>query len=121
VPDVRAESALVGVAFRLRLVRRVSVSSLHICGTCGSSLVHPLSIETRGEDRWWLELRCPECDGLAEGVFGRHTIEEFERELDRGHARLTDDLVELVQANMTEYTDRFASALAADAIYPMDF
>jgi hypothetical protein len=95
--------------------------NLHICGECESTLVHPLAMETRGEDSWWLELHCPECDWVGADIFGRHEIEVFETELDRGHEELTASLLELVRVNMSEYVDRFIHALTAEAIYPMDF
>jgi hypothetical protein len=95
--------------------------NLHICGECQSKLVHPRMVETRGKDSWWLELHCPECDWIAADLVAQGDIEEFEKELDRGHDELTASLLELVRVNMSEYVDRFIHALAADAIYPMDF
>ena len=95
--------------------------NLHICGECESKLVHPRAVETVGPDSWWLELHCPECHWIEAAVFGQEDIEEFEKELDRGQAELTAGLLELVRVNMSEYVDRFIHALAADAIYPMDF
>jgi hypothetical protein len=95
--------------------------NLHICGECESKLVHPLVVEARSMDSWWLELHCPECHWVAADVFRQEDIEKFEQELDRGHEELTASLLELVRVNMSEYVDRFINALAADAIYPMDF
>ena len=95
--------------------------NLHICGECESKLVHPRAVEARGMDSWWLELYCPECHWIAEDVFRPEDIEEFEKELDRGHEELTASLLELVRVNMSEYVDRFIRALTANAIYPMDF
>jgi hypothetical protein len=54
-------------------------------------------------------------------VFGQEDIEEVEKELDRGPEELTASLRKLVRVNMSEYVDRFVRALAADAVYPMDF
>jgi len=98
-----------------------SAQKLHICGHCGSRFVHPRAIEKHGDDGWQLELRCPECGWTDTGVFPGDAIEELERELDRGHAELEESLARLVTDNMADYVDRFASALAADAIQPMDF
>jgi hypothetical protein len=47
--------------------------------------------------------------------------EEFLNELNRGHEELETELALLTQANMADYVDRFVTALAADAIHPMDF
>jgi hypothetical protein len=96
-------------------------SSLHICPECDSRLGHPQSIEMWRTDSWRLELRCPECDWISAEVFGLDAIEEFEKELEQGHERLEADLMELIRMNMSDYVDRFVYALAADAIYPMDF
>ena len=95
--------------------------NLHICDECESELVHPRAVETRGNDSWWLERHCPECHWIGADMFGQEDIEEFAKELDRGHEKLRASLLELVRINMSEYVDRFIHALAADAIYPMDF
>ena len=95
--------------------------NLHICGECESKLVHPRAVETRGKDSWWLELHCPECRWIAADVFGQEDIDEFEKELARGHEELAASLLQLVRVNMSEYVDRFIQALEADAIYPIDF
>jgi hypothetical protein len=99
----------------------VGRQGLHVCRLCDSRFVYPRVIEEHGEDAWELELHCPECGWTDTGVFGQPVIEEFMNELDRGSDELESDLANLIQANMTDYLDRFTSALAADAIHPMDF
>ena len=94
---------------------------LHVCRECDSRFVYPRVIEEHAEDAWELELHCPECGWTDTGVFRQPAIEEFMNELDRGSDELESDLANLIQANMTDYLDRFTSALAADAIHPMDF
>lgn len=94
---------------------------LHVCLDCFSRLVYPRDIDARAEDSWELELHCPECGWTEVGVFPLDMIEEFEAELDSGHAELVMSLDTLVKANMADYVDRFSSALAAGAIHPMDF
>jgi hypothetical protein len=54
-------------------------------------------------------------------VFGQEDIEEVEKELDRGPEEFTASLRKLVRVNTSDYVDRFVRALAADAVYPMDF
>jgi hypothetical protein len=98
-----------------------SPQELHICGDCDSRFVYPRAIKRRGEDCWKLDLHCPECGWADTGVFPENVIEEFEKELERGYAELETSLAHLTRDNMADYTDRFASALAADAIQPMDF
>jgi hypothetical protein len=58
---------------------------------------------------------------IAADVFGQEDIEEVEKELDRGPEELTASLRKLVRVNTSDYVDRFVRALAADAVYPMDF
>ena len=94
---------------------------LHLCRGCDSGLVYPRAIEKRGKACWKVELRCPECGWTDTGTFGEDVIEEFEKELDRGYAELESALADLVKENMAEYADRFALAIAADAIHPIDF
>jgi hypothetical protein len=98
-----------------------SPQELHLCGDCDSRFVHPRAIERRGENGWKLDLHCPECGWTETGVFPENVIEEFEKELERGYAELERSLAHLARDNMADYVDRFASALTADAIHPMDF
>lgn len=94
---------------------------LHVCSDCDSRLVYPRKIEAAGADSWELELHCPECGWTKIDVFPTDVIEEFEKELDRGHAELEISLAHLINSNMADYADRFETAMAADAIHPMDF
>ena len=41
--------------------------------------------------------------------------------IDRGTECLIEDLTRLTHANMEDEIERFTSALASDAIWPMDF
>ena len=91
------------------------------CEECGSSLVQPTRLDREGPDRWRLAFRCPECGWTRSALFATDEIEEIEEELDRGYDLLVGQLAALVRSNMSEYVDRFATALATDAIQPMDF
>jgi len=92
-----------------------------VCPRCGSRLVQPLEIDSYGVDRWQLRVGCPDCDWTDAGVFTTEEIEEIEEEFDRGYDLVVAAFAELVQVNMADYVDRFVSALAVDAIRPMDF
>ena len=94
---------------------------LHVCATCASELVYPAGWEEAGPDAWHVTLRCPECETCREGVFSQDTVDAFDEELDAGTEALTADLRRLARANMAGEVDRFAAALAADAILPEDF
>jgi hypothetical protein len=94
---------------------------LHLCGTCDSELVYPTDWDEVGETHWEVLLRCPNCEWSGTGVFDQDTVERFDEELDRGTECLIEDLTRLTQANREDEIERFTSALASDAIWPMDF
>jgi hypothetical protein len=94
---------------------------LHICLDCESELVYPVEWQESGPENWSVLLACPDCGIHREGVFSQDTVERFDEELDRGGEELARDYKRLVRANMAAEADRFAAALAADAILPEDF
>jgi hypothetical protein len=94
---------------------------LHVCLDCDSTLVHPVEWEEAGAENWRVLLHCPNCETAREGVFTQSTVESFDEELDRGADALARDYKRLMRANMVEEIERFAAALAADAILPEDF
>jgi hypothetical protein len=94
---------------------------LHICLHCGGRLVYPLSWSQAGHRRWRLQLRCPECEAVRNGVFERALVERLDDELDRGANALVDDLRRVTYANMSEEIDFFSRALDADLIDAGDF
>ena len=94
---------------------------LHVCVECSSDLVYPVSWEEADQDSWLVELRCPECEYVREGVFGQATVDSFDERLDMGTSSLTADLRRLTRANMAAEADLFVAALESDAILPEDF
>jgi hypothetical protein len=94
---------------------------LHVCLDCESEFVYPVEWQESGPESWSVLLACPDCGIHREGVFSQDTVERFDEELDRGGEQLARDYKRLVRANMAEEADRFAAALAADAILPEDF
>ena len=116
-----------GLAVRLRSMAQhpskyplEAVTSLR-CPRCDSRFVQPGRIDQYGTERWRLELRCPECDWTGSRICTTDEIEVLEEDLDRGYDELVASLAELVRSNMADYVDRFRSALAQNAIQPMDF
>ena len=65
-----------------------------------------------------MTLRCPECERIREGVFSQDDRRRLRRGLDAGTDALAPTTASLMRANMAEEIDRFAAALAADAILP---
>jgi hypothetical protein len=98
-----------------------SVEDLHVCPDCDGTLVYPVEWEEADEVRWEVELRCPNCEWNTVGVYAQETVDRFDEELDRGTEALVRDLRRLTRANMEEEIERFARALAVDAILPEDF
>ena len=97
------------------------VLDLHMCPECDKPLVYPVQWEEASPTHWEVQLRCPNCEWLTVGLYDQETVDRFDEELDHGTEALVRDLKRLTRANMEEETERFTSALASDAIWPMDF
>jgi hypothetical protein len=97
------------------------VVDLHVCPDCDKQLVYPVEWEEASPTHWEVMLRCPNCEWQTVGLYDQETVDRFDEELDRGTEALVRDLKRLTRANMEEEAERFSSALASDAIWPMDF
>ena len=98
-----------------------TLRELHVCPACESRLVYPTEWEEASPTHWEVWLRCPNCEWQDVGVFSQETVDCFDDELDLGTELLLSDLKRMVRANMEDELERFARALDADAIWPMDF
>ena len=96
-------------------------AELHLCPECDGRLVYPVAWAEVSATQWEVDLRCPDCEWGLTGVFDQDTVDRFDAQLDDGTAALMRDLKQLTRANMEEEFERFTSALASDAIWPMDF
>ena len=94
---------------------------LHICPSCGSSLVIPVDWAPAAGRRWVVDLRCPECSWTGGGTFNQKVVDRFDEVLDRGTEAILEDLTVLSRANMEEHVETFVAALDADRILPEDF
>jgi hypothetical protein len=101
--------------------QRSTPTGLHVCPSCHSELVQPVSWSEAEGDRWELTLECPNCAWTADGVFNRNQVDRLEEKLDDGLAEMLGDLQRLTQANMADEIDRFIFALRANQILPEDF
>jgi len=101
-------------------VARESVD-LHVCPECERQLVYPVEWDEASATHWEVQLRCPNCEWFVVGLYDQETVDRFDEELDHGTEALVRDLKRLTRANMEEEAERFASALASDGIWPMDF
>jgi hypothetical protein len=91
------------------------------CESCESHLVYPIDWSEATDQRWEVELRCPNCEWRTNGTYDQHVVDSFDMELDRGTVALMEDLHALVRANMEEEIERFSRALNADHVLPEDF
>jgi hypothetical protein len=98
-----------------------TISDLHVCGSCASTLVYPTEWEEAGATHWEVALRCPNCEWAGTGIFEQDLVERFDEELDRGTEALVRDLKRLAHANMEDEIERFTTALTEDHIVPEDF
>lgn len=99
-----------------------TVSGLHVCPQCRSTLVQPTCWEQAGDrGHWHLWRRCPECEWLGDEVHAEAEIDAFDEELDLGTRALSGVLKTLEHENMEYVVETFAAALGADLISADDF
>jgi hypothetical protein len=102
--------------------RTKPAAALHICPSCGSTLVQPTCWEQAGDRAHWrIWRRCPECEWSCDGVHDEPEIDAFDEQLDRGAHELAGELRALEHSNMVDMADAFVAALAADLIGADDF
>ena len=93
--------------------RTKPATALHICPSCGSTLVQPTCWEQAGDRAHWrIWRRCPECEWACDGVHDELEIDAQE---------LADELRALEHSNMADMAGAFVAALAADLIGADDF
>lgn len=87
---------------------------LDICVACGEQFVVPERVMGLHDDRLVVGLRCASCGTRKLAIVRAGMFEHLLSRYDEGYAALERDLEGLE-------IDRFAAALAADAILPEDF
>src|SRR4051794_27891129 len=92
------------------------VAELHVCPACASKFVQPLEWTEADESHWTVSLWCPNCLWSAEGTYPQDIMERFDIALDRGSEQLVAGYRRIVRANLAEEADRFAAALAVNAL-----
>jgi hypothetical protein len=126
-PKSSVEGARLRIADELRdrgrpaRARARSADDLHVCPRCERDLVLPCDWAPAPPDRWWVALRCPECEWRGEGVYAQQVVDRFDAVLDAGMRSLLEDLRLIARANREEEIERFAAALRAELILPEDF
>jgi hypothetical protein len=97
------------------------VPGLEHCPSCESDLVYPVDWREAEDDRWELELRCPNCEWFARSVHTQDEVERFDEVLNGGTDVLIESLETLTRENMEADIEAFVRALDADLIEPFDF
>lgn len=94
---------------------------LAYCPVCGHDRVQPTGWSTVGSSHWHVNLRCPDCEELREGIFEQDELDEYDAALDEGTRSVAEDLDLLARANMADDIDNFVKALDKGHIWPEDF
>lgn len=94
---------------------------LHVCPSCESDLVYPVTWEERSGDAWSIERRCPNCEWSHTGEFPQEEVELFDDALNDGTEELLITLRNFARSNMEADIDRLIDAIHQDLIEPMDF
>ncbi len=96
-------------------------TELHLCPSCASDLVYPVSWEERSGDAWRIERRCPNCEWRHVGEFDQDDVELFDDALNDGTEDLLVSLRTFARSNMEADIERLIEAINGDRIQPMDF
>jgi hypothetical protein len=94
---------------------------LHVCPSCESDLVYPVTWEERSGDAWSIERRCPNCEWRHVGEFDQEDVELFDDALNDGTEELLVTLRNFARSNMEADVERLIDAIHLDLIEPMDF
>jgi hypothetical protein len=97
------------------------VGELHLCPSCDSDLVYPVSWEERAGESWRIERRCPNCEWRHAGEFSQDEVELFDDALNDGTEDLLVSLRNFSRANMEADVESLIEAIHMDRIEPMDF
>lgn len=116
VPEPLAEHPRVDLT-----TAEAEVAELHVCPSCESDLVYPVSWEEREDDSWSIERRCPNCEWREVGRFSQGEVEVFDDALNDGTEDLLITLRNFARANMEADVERLIDAIQGDLIEPMDF
>jgi hypothetical protein len=104
------------------------LNSLRICPECDCRLCFESAAEPLTPDSWLVVVQCPNCWHAWRATVGDLELELFEHALDDDTLAIEAALDELAYENIideatrwAQEVERFAAALEANAILPMDF
>lgn len=111
-----------------RLVKHKATPRLIVCPDCRDESVMPTDWEEWSKDKWWVELRCGNCEKSWDGVFSEPEIESFDVDLDtsveeikRQADKLLIDIEFENRKEMTPWVRKFIFALEHNHILSEDF
>jgi hypothetical protein len=96
-------------------------SWLRRCPMCRSTFVVPVDFHVVDEERWWIRLRCGECERARDVTLSNEEAQRYERELDRSVAKLRKLVRAVDREAMEQELTTLVSALARDLIGASDF
>jgi hypothetical protein len=96
-------------------------SGLSACPLCEKDYVVPVEWEPVGEDRWWIYLRCAQCDTAREITVANAVAERYDEELAEGERAIKRAAQRLELQRMAGEADVFAAKLHSGLIEPDDF
>ena len=96
-------------------------AGLETCPVCARDFVEPVSWEPVGEERWWIFLRCAECDISREVLVTQVEADRFDAQLSARASMLTREALRLEGERMEAEARAFFTALELDLIDPGDF
>jgi RNase P subunit RPR2 len=64
--------------------KKPRANGMHRCPRCRSILVQPVDIQEEDGGRWFVQLRCPDCEWRRRGSYSKTEVDRYTHELDRG-------------------------------------
>jgi hypothetical protein len=96
-------------------------TELETCVVCGRDFVNPVDWEPLEGGRWWMLLRCGECDTWRELTVTDEVAERYDAELDRRLDVLDGMLHRLDRQRMLGEVEGFVVALRRGLVDAADF
>jgi hypothetical protein len=108
--------------FRRHPARRADpATELETCLVCGRDFVNPVDWEPLDGGRWWMLLRCGECDTWRELTVPDAVAERYDAELDRRLDVLDGALHRLDRQRMVGEVETLVAALRRGLVDAADF
>ncbi|HEX6027329.1 MAG TPA: hypothetical protein VFZ00_35340 [Solirubrobacter sp.] len=94
---------------------------LIVCEFCDERLMNPVAWEERGQEAWWIRLRCGACAWTREVIASNAEAARLERDLEPGVRTIDRTVRDVDRERMRREADAFIQALERDLIDPSDF